>query len=61
MNKRNKVIILISLVLIVLFVLYYFFNKQIKSIIAPKTKTETKIEYDTNIFITDKNLISTDF
>eukprot|EP00347_Sterkiella_histriomuscorum_P002830 403366637 len=25
------------------------------------TKTETKIEYDTDIFITDKNLISTDF
>eukprot|EP00347_Sterkiella_histriomuscorum_P011002 403374120 len=25
------------------------------------TKTETKIEYDTDIFITDQNLISTDF
>lgn len=43
MNKRNKFIVLISLVLIVSFVLYYFFNKQIKSIVAPKTKTENKI------------------
>ncbi len=43
MNKRSKFIILISLVLIILFVLYYFFNKQIKSIVAPKTKTENKI------------------
>lgn len=47
MNKRNKVIILISLVLVVLFVLYYFFNKQIKSIVVPKTKTENKIATST--------------
>jgi len=53
MNKRNKVIILISLVLIVLFVLYYFFNKQIKSIIAPKTKTETKIATSTGTTTAD--------